>query len=478
MRAPLTIALSCLVPAMLLAQDTHYWGSHYSTAGFFLPGSVVAYNGDSSVLFYNPALLVHSNGPRISANANIYYLEKINLLNGAGTNRNLRSSASGSVPQLISGNFRLKDKPGINIAYGLISNNIIDFQATQRRDEVFNVLNDSYSPGNEFFVGQFIGQNTVKEFTGMVGIGFPITRRLSAGFYIEGANRKQKYELNYLSRALVNPPANDTFPLVSTDFDYFVSYSHQSLKLKVGFAWDGVNDHVGLLIQSPTWGIGGKGTIVADEVINNMPFGSAAFRLSLLANTRQENLKVKWKNPFSMALGYSRQLRKAMLYGAVEYFNRVNEYNIITPRPEAFVRPDTGQASESTQVLLKLRDARKAIWNIGVGGSYQLKEKVTVYMAFRTDNSYRSSKLSANDDGIVPDISTWNIYHWQAGLNLKRTKYNMRIGFYLSHGRDKNYTQVINFDNPSEDNFLLGDALSHPAKYFSAGLMLSYLHNF
>lgn len=477
MRALTIIIFTSLVPAMLRGQDTHYWGSHYGTAGFFLPGSVVAYNGDSSVLFYNPALLVHSNGPRISANANIYYLEKINRQNGAGTNRDLRSSTSGSLPQLISGNFRLKGKPGVNIAYGIISNNPIDFQATQRRDEAFNVLNDSYSPGNEFYVGQFIEQNTVKDFTGLAGIGFSITHRLSAGFYIEGTNRKQKYEINYLSRVLVNPPASDTFSLVSTDFDYFVSYSHQSIKLKAGFAWDGENDHLGLLIQTPNWGVGGTGTIVADEVINNMPIGSTV-RLSLLANTRQQDLKVKWKNPLSIALGYTRQLHKTILYGAVEYFARVKAYNIITPRPEAFIRPDTGNTNQSTQVLLQLRDARRAVWNVGVGGSCQLKEKMTVYFAFRTDNSYRSNKLLTDEDGIVPDISTWNIWHWQAGLNLKKAKYNMRVGLYLSHGHDKNYTQAINFDNPSESNFLLGDAQTYPAKYFSTGLMLSYLHNF
>lgn len=477
MRTCWSVSLSCLLPVMLTAQDTHYWGSQYGTAGFFLPGAVVAWNGDSSVLFYNPALLVHSNGPRISANANIYYLEKINLRNGAGTGRDLRSTSSGSLPQLLSGNFRLPGKRGLNIAYALISNNVLDYEATQRRDEALNVLNDSYSPGDEFFVGQLIAQNSVRTFSGLAGVGIPLTRRLSAGIYVEGTYRKHKYELNYLARALTNPPASDTFSLVSTDYDYFVSFNEQAVKFKIGLAWDGAKDHIGLLVQTPSIKVSGKGTLVADEVINNINLGPGT-RLSFLANTRQKNLPVQWKTPLSIALGYSRQLPKTILYGAVEYFSRIGVYTIMAPRPEAFIRPATPETNGFTQILLQLKDARKAVWNVGVGGSYQVREKITLHGAFRTDNTYHSEALLSDKDGIEPNISSWNNYHWQAGVNLKKAKYNMRVGLYFSHGRDNNYQQPINFDQPSDDNFLLGEGKPIKATYFASGIMLSYLHNF
>jgi hypothetical protein len=39
------------------AQDANYWTSNYGVGGYLNPGATIANNGDSGVLFYNPALL-------------------------------------------------------------------------------------------------------------------------------------------------------------------------------------------------------------------------------------------------------------------------------------------------------------------------------------------------------------------------------------------------------------------------------------
>ncbi len=53
----------------------------------------------------------------------------------------------------------------------------------------------------------------------------------------------------------------------------------------------------------------------------------------------------------------------------------------------------------------------------------------------------------------------------------------MRIGLLFSHGATNKYPQEINFDAPSENNFLPGNTESVKATHFSAGVMLSYIHN-
>ena len=472
------IAITVFFSINTYAQDTQYWGSQYGTAGFFLPGSVISYNGDSSVLFYNPALLATGGKPKISVSANIYYLQSIKIINGSGTGHDLKSVVGATNPQLIAGNFQIKLKSKkINFAYGILSSSIINFQASQRRDEKVDVLNNSYSPGPETFVGQFILQNTVKEFTGVLGTGFQISKNLSGGIYIEGTSRSQVYQLNYIARALTNPPASDTFSLVSADVNYFTSYTHLRLRFRGGLAWDGPKDHIGLTIAAPSISIGGSALLASDNTLSNFRFSYGPELFNVLANTRQEKLKPVWKMPLSIALGYSRQFDRTLVYITGEYFAPISEYNIVNPKNEFFLRPDTGNNASITQSLLKLKDARKQVFNIGVGISWPMMKQVTGYFAFRTDNTFMDRNKFFNAEGFVPYTSSWDIYHWQLGINFRTAKYNLRAGFYISHGSGNQYTQEINLDNPNEDNVFEGNVHDVTGKYFSCGVMLSYVHN-
>jgi len=470
--------LTIFLPSTCFSQDTQYWGSQYGTAGFFLPGAVISSNGDSSVLFYNPALLPNGGQPKISVNANIYYLQSIKIINGSGSNHDLKSLVGSTTPQLIAGNFQLKiNSKKLNFAYGILSSSIINFQASQRRDEKVNALSDSYSPGPESFVGQFILQNTVKEFTGVLGSGFKISKKMSAGIYVEGTSRNQAYQLNYIGRALTNPPVSDTFTLVSTDVNYFTSYTHLRLRFRGGLAWDGERDHLGLTISSPSISLGGNALLASDNTLNNFRFSYDPGTYNFLANTRQEKLKPTWKMPLSIGVGYTRDFDRTQLYVAGEYFFAVDEYNIINPKDEFFIRPDTGNNASLTQSLLKLKDARRAVFNIGFGVSRQVMTRIVAYFAFRTDNTFYDRSKFYNEQGFAPYTCSWNVYHWQLGVNYKTAKYNLRAGVYFSHGSGNKYTQEINLDDPSEDNLFQGNVHDVTGKYFSVGVMLSYVHN-
>jgi hypothetical protein len=360
----------------------------------------------------------------------------------------------------------------------LISNPIINFNATQRRDDQFNVLSDTYSPGPENFVGQFITQNTVSEFTVVGGMGFAISPHWSAGFYVEGTSHKQQFEKNYIARVLVNPPGDTLFPLSSVDFDYYVSYVEYNLKFKVGFEWDDHPNHLGLLISSPSLRVGGQAVLVSDELVSDIDVGLTSTPLSFLANTRQTGLPATWKTPLRMALGYSHEFERFLIYLSAEYFAQIGQYNIITPRTQAFIRPDTDSLKYFTPDILRLVDSRKAILNLGAGISYSLNQKINLYFSFRTDQTYYDQQRFANVDGFSPYTSTWNIYHGLIGANLRTAKYNLRVGLYCNWGKDNSYLQDVNFGNPSENNLLLGDPTHAQAKYFETGLIISYLHNF
>lgn len=475
------LLLSCFIFFLSnsFAQDAHYWSSNYGPGVMLTPGSVIASNGDSGVLFYNPALLSHSNKGRIafsSITANIYQLESIKIKDGTGTNMDLKSRSVRIVPQMLSGSISLGKKAPVVVAYALINAPGLRAHASQRRDGRFNVLDDDYSPGPEFYTGDYIMENRVSNVTGLLSTGFRLTPRLSAGVSVEAQLHGQHYNTIYHSRALANRNIDSSpLPIVGSEGYYLATYSHLGLQFKAGLAYDAGRHHLGLMVSSPLVRLWGSGTIVNDYMLTNIPVTDDIF-YDQLASARQDKLPAKWKMPLSIAAGYSYDYGRGQLYMAAEYFFRVKEYNILTPRNDAFIRPDTGSNREFTADLMRLLDARRAVVNVALGASYHLRPSVTAYCAFRTDMSYADRDIREAVSNVAY-TARWNNLHCALGANFRQKKFNFRTGFLLAYGLTHNYPQDINFDHPNEDNLLLGEPGNVKARRFSLGFMLSYIHN-
>jgi hypothetical protein len=181
--------------------------------------------------------------------------------------------------------------------------------------------------------------------------------------------------------------------------------------------------------------------------------------------------------PLSIAAGYTRDIAAFQFSLTAEYFLKLNEYNIITPRNSYFLRPDTINNS-ATSELLKLVDARRAVLNLGLGLGYVFTSRLKGYFSFTTDLSYDKRHADPNDDGTRSNTSSWDQYHSQVGINLKRRTFNLRAGLLFTYGTTSRYRQPVNFDNPNESNLLEGDPHDTHAHNVQAGLLLSYLHNF
>ena len=458
------------------AQDTHYWNSQYGPGGFFLPGAVIAFNGDSGVYFYNPALFARSKKSSISLNAVLYQTQGIQIKNGAGTGKNLESRNNSSVPQMLAGSIALGKKK-FTLAYALIHTPGIGFTASQRRDEKFQVLSDDYSPGTEYFVGQYVIENRASETRAQIGTGFSLGPKWSAGLTLEGNLHNQYYSLNYLARALVNPGVVN-FPLVSSDADYLADYTGYGMRVRGGLAYDGGTNHIGVTVNTPLIRLGGTGTIVSDNVINSLLLPGFTDPISIIANTRQEDLKVYWKTPLSIAAGYLHDFPKGQLYISAEYFAAIKEYDILSPKNSFFIRPDTGNNNLFTYSLLRLKDNRKQVINFSIGHNFSLRKNITAFSSFRTDLSFLDRNGFKDNTGIVPFTAYWDNYHLQLGINKRARNRNMRAGLFFIYGSTDKYEQVINFDDPNEPNVLQGNTHLVSASALTVGLILSYIQNF
>lgn len=478
LRTILVLLFALFCQYRVYAQDAHYWSASYGPGGFFMPGAVIANNKDSGVLFYNPALLALSHKKTTSISGTIYQLQSIKITDGAGTGKDLKSRVFSTIPQMLSGNFSVNRKKPFYISYAITNNPIISYRTSQRVDARMNVLDDRFSPGPEFYIGQYIEQNSVSEMAALVAAGFTLGPGLSAGLSVEGQTHRQHYNSTYIARALKSSNTDSiSTSLASNDGLYDINYTHIGLKFKAGIAYDVKRHHFGLVVTSPLVHISGSGTLLVDNAINNIPDAYDGIPFSSLANLRQTGLKSKWKMPLSIALGYAYDYGKGQLYFAAEYFQRIKEYSIITPRKGYFLRPDTGDNDALTEALLRLKDARKAVVNFAAGISYGIRPDITAYCAFRTDFTYADQDLYINDAGNTASTSLWDSFHCQLGANLKRKKYNLRIGVLLSYGHTGQYPQAMNFTNASESNLLLGDDGLVPATHLQAGIVLGYIHN-
>jgi hypothetical protein len=463
-----------------LAQDSHYWQSDYCPGGFLTPGAAIAYDNGKGLFYYNPSLLAINGKTTVSISANIYQLESLKIRDGVGDGLSLSKTGYRINPQMIAGTLAFKKGKGVTIGYALVRNPVMAFDATQRQDRKMQVLDDSYSPGEETYVGQYSIKNITNTTTGIAAAGFQLNEHWSMGITAEVPIRSQDYLEQFSSRALVNTTDSNLFfqPLVNVQSSYEANYWHVGLRFKAGLAFNSGIHHLGLVLSTPMMSLKGQATIASDLVISDLRLlDTVGVKVNLLANGRQTRLPVTYKMPLSIALGYAVDHDKGQVYVAAEYFSTVKSYNIITPSNIIFIRPDTGTNRATNTSLLQLRESRKMVVNLALGCSYSVSELLTLLGSVRTDVTYSDPDRDEEFDGTAPYTSSWNMYHLELGGAFRTKKANLRAGVLGSYGRTGDYVQPVNFDNPNEGNTMTGDPHKVKASSFTIGVLIAYVYN-
>lgn len=467
----------CIFYFSTLAQDANYWSSAYGPGGFFVPGATIAKNGDSGVLFYNPALLAFNTKNASNISGSVYNYNVLKINDGSGLGLDLRHQYTNIMPVIASNTVYIKLKKPITLAYAILYTPVFQFNVSQRRDEQVNALSDSYSPGKEFYIGQYVHGNNINETSGILSLGKSINKKLAIGFTGVFNKRRQSFSHNITSRALINDNSSLFQKLVTVSEFYVANSLTFNLQLKAGLSYSfNEKNHLGFLLTLPNIHLHGKSDLLAEYAINNLRINGT--EIFLLGSTRQSKLNSVWKRPLSIGLGYTHYYKGGEIYIASEYFNKVNTYSIIQPRNEAFIRPDTSTIRAFSASEISFKDAGKSLLNVSIGFSFPLKNEVKGFLSARTDFSYAGRDLIQNNNGFNASSANYDLYHVQGGANIKKRKFNLKAGVLLSYGTNRSHEQLVNFDNPSESNFLEGTKQNVRATRFSAGFMLAYVHNF
>jgi hypothetical protein len=188
------------------AQDANYWQSNYGPGGLLTPGATLANDNGRGFFYYNPALLAINPKSSVSLSASIYQYEWLKVKDGVGKGLDLKSRNFKINPQMVAGTIAFKKKKTFAFGYALMHNPVISYQTTQRQDKQMQVLDDSYSPGQEYYIGQFLAHNRVNHTAAIISAGVKLNRSFSVGLSAEGRIRSQDFFQDYTSRALINTP--------------------------------------------------------------------------------------------------------------------------------------------------------------------------------------------------------------------------------------------------------------------------------
>lgn len=174
----------------------HAQDSNYGVGGFMTPGATIADVKDNCVYFYNPALLAIRPKTALEFSASLYQYESTRIIDALGKGKDLISRQTSTSPQMHSGSFELKNTKRLVLAYALIHTHILNDRVNQRQDKKMNVLNDAYSPGDEYYLGQYSEINQISEIGWSLSAGYRVSKKLYVGATLAGPIRTQSFDLS------------------------------------------------------------------------------------------------------------------------------------------------------------------------------------------------------------------------------------------------------------------------------------------
>ena len=462
--------LLMLTSVGLSGQDTHYWTQQFGTRSALLGGAVLGGTNDNTMIYYNPAALAYLENSSITINANAYRIENIRVENALGQTGDFDSAQLGAVPLLAGGMIRTNSQKW-KIGYAFVSPVDFRFKGVARLDGNFDVLDEDESPGLEETVGETAITQRTNEIVFAIGIGHQLDEHWSVGLSNLFTVRSQNYQRNF-SAYIFRNDAERT--LVGGNITQNADYFNVRYAAKLGLVYQKGNWSSGLTITSPSLNMFGNGTLASNIVVENVTLNEGEEPTSGIGTDRQSELKTTFKSPFSVALGTNYQAGRSHIGIVVQYFAGIDVYNIMDPVPGAFVRPISLEPEILSDEFLTFRSGAKSVVNAAIGYEYKLKENLSLLGGIRSDMSYFDNEVNEGA-GIKSTISSWDIYHFTAGMMLDKRNSSLSLGLLFSTGLKDDYVQNGGFD-PENPNFYLGTRTITEAKFSSFGILLGYTY--
>jgi hypothetical protein len=305
---------------------------------------------------------------------------------------------------------------------------------------------ENFFEGDEFLINQGKVDALLSEVTVGFGYSKKISDKVGIGVTILGAYRDQT-KIRYESYA-----AFDTVNQRTATTDVYVDLDYWAVRFfgKFGIAAEWEKIKLGLTITTPSIALklasGGTdgASLTSNNVLVAVDSTLGVIPIDILASDRQEGLPVNYKSPFSIAAGIQYTFSEdTKVHFACEWFAPLSTYVVMQPESDNFIRNGSPQERPiDSAELLKVYDAMKSVFNVGIALEQKLNDKITGYAAIRTD--FSNADFGAID-GLYVGFTDWNNYHFTVGASTNVNDTMIGVGFEYTHGQSSEFKQIFNF---------------------------------
>ncbi len=480
---PILLLPFLIMPAMIQGQDNHYWTQQYGARAALLGGSIIGQADDNSSIYYNPGFLGFLDSSTLNLNANIYSYERLSVKNGAGDNVDIKSRQPNIYPQFLSGTIKFTEKSPITWSYALFTRNHSNYYTRLRHEGFYNVVESS--PENELYIGSFEYSNQIDEQWGGIGAGIKLNNHLAVGLSTFIGYRFQNYQFSYYTRMMAQGTEKEAY-FASTNWYEDIYLQEFYILWKAGLSMDFGKLKGGLTITTPNLPLYGWTNVQRENSQYNLNRSlEGEIYDDILLMDRQEDLPTQYKFPWSFGAGISYQLSaKLDLMASCEYFAKVALYEMVKAEQKPFLYPDNSAFADYLKGIrfLSVYGVNNEVFNFSLGAEFKINDKLSWLSGFRTDHShFKASERVDYDRPEVLFISAFDIdlYHISTGLAIHKPKSRITAGINYAFAREHNLQQIINFTDPKDYNFLVGNnAPVADVLINSYSLIIGYLHYF
>lgn len=445
-----------------------------------LSGAMVAGEGGSSSIYYNPANIADiGDNSNLSLSAVMFTWRSYRLKNVLGDGIGLKSQAFVVQPRFITYVYN-SPKSRISIA-GTVFTRIRERTEMNYADRKYiNILKNQ--PGDEQYNAYFDYRNHYDDaWAGLAG-SYKVSPGINVGVSAFVSSVSMQY-LQDIENSAVTSVDSTIFSAIYNS-RMAVNFNDFRVIFKIGITYRIAHWHFGLNITTPSFTVLSMSKkLLRSQSQANITYKGKPLpdRVVFLAK-EGKNVISHAKLPLSVALGmvYDFPNANSHLYLSVEYFSRIKPYLLL----EAYPNPQT-ELEKFKHEWLSVASGSKGLANVAVGFSWENTKNVGFMLGFRTDFNYLKNYDYGAYNGYnrLPNSNSDN-YHFTAGAEYSILGQKIISGVEFTFCNTRNQKQVANFSDPVEynpvDRIPLQGTLQHnvTAHYLSINFYLSAVLNF
>lgn len=405
-----------LAASPALAQDAQYWTIQYGNRARMLGGAVIGSADDVSAVYYNPGALALNADRELLLAGNVLEYTTVTLVGGLRQDEDLRQSRFAGIPSLFAGELRFGWLGRSRLAYSFLTRLAMDFRIERRG----NLLSPEAPEEFAQLAADLRVDQSLNEYWGGLTWSYPIGPGLGAGITAFAASRSHQWS-GQTSVQAANEQGAGAIALVGGQH----AYSSWRMLARMGLSYGTGPVSLGVTLTTPSASVRGSGRTGLDQSLVTQDLDGDGSSVSQIFTDSQDDLQAEFRSPLSVGLGASFQAGATRLHVAAEWFDAVEEFEVI--RSAAVIHPETGE-TVSTAVTY----AARSVTNVALALEQQSGPRTRAFAGFRTD----FSTIDPDADTSVA-IASWNLYHLSGGATFGLGQSDFTLGAIYAFGNQE-----------------------------------------